>query len=64
MPEDLHELKALSELDVSFNKLAHLPPSLGLSGAFVQVNENPLEDVPPDVVARGSTAIKQHLVTH
>ena len=79
LPDSIGDLTGLRELCLQSNQLRTLPPALGGLPALVDpelreweghyhpraldVRDNPLEDPPPEVVARGTAAILAYLRT-
>lgn len=61
---DLRAMPAMRLLDLSRNKLSSLPSSIGklhASGGVVKYEGNPLDYIPPEVVAKGAKALYSYL---
>jgi len=59
--EFLKQPQTLNSLDFSFNKLVSLPPGLETLCRNTDVSHNPLTSIPPEIVAKGNTAILDYL---
>ena len=64
VPEQLTELSALSEMDISNNSVTKLPPVLGLMHPtlrVLQVEGNPIRSIRQAILQRGTPTLLQYL---